>query len=50
MTDPHSRAVVQTILRTAALQVEAMDPDLAADLSDLANDYAGPYTEQETTK
>lgn len=45
MTDPHSRAVVQTILRTAAEQVGGIDPDLAADLSDMANDYAGPYTE-----
>lgn len=48
MNDPHSHAVVQVILQTAAQQVSAIDPDLAATLSDLANDYAGPYTPEET--
>lgn len=46
MTDyPILAAGVQAILRDAAGRVLAFDPDLAADLSDLANDYAGPYTE-----
>jgi hypothetical protein len=39
---------VQAILRDAAGRVLAFDPDLARDLSDLANDYAGPYTPEET--
>lgn len=38
----------QAILRDAAGRVLAFDPDLAADLSDLANDYAGLYTPEET--
>ena len=42
---PIFRPTVQAILRDAAGRVLAFDPDLAADLSDLANDYAGPYTE-----
>ena len=37
--------VVQAILRSAASQVLAFDPDLARDLADLAADYAGPYAE-----
>lgn len=43
MTDNPS--TVQAILRDAAGRVLAFDPELAATLSDLANDYAGPYTE-----
>lgn len=39
---------VQAILRDAAGRVLAFDPDLAADLSDMANDYAGPYAPEET--
>jgi hypothetical protein len=37
---------VRAILRSAASQVLAFDPDLARDLADLAADYAGPYTEE----
>jgi hypothetical protein len=36
----------QAILRGAAGQVLAFDPELAAHLNDLAADYAGPYTEE----
>lgn len=36
---------VQAILRDAAGKVLAFDAELAATLSDLAADYAGPYIE-----
>lgn len=42
---PIYQPAVQAILRDAAGRVLAFDPDLARDLSDLANDYAGPYME-----
>jgi hypothetical protein len=45
---PIYQPAVQVILRDAAGRLLAFDPDLARDLSDLANDYAGPYTPEET--
>jgi len=41
--------VARAILRDAACRLLAFDPELAAHLNELAADYAGPYTEQETT-
>jgi hypothetical protein len=41
--------IAKAILRDAARRVIAFDPELAAHLNELAADYAGPYTEQETT-
>jgi hypothetical protein len=38
---------VRAILRDAAGKVLAFDPDLAADLSDMAADYAGPWKENQ---
>jgi hypothetical protein len=49
MTESPYAGFVRAVLRNAATQVLALDPDLARDLADLAADYAGPYTEQETT-
>lgn len=46
MTESAYAPFVQAVLRNAAGQVLAFDPDLARDLADLAADYAGPYTEE----
>lgn len=45
MTNPTE---VQAILRDAACRVLAFDAELAATLSDLAADYAGPYIEPDS--
>lgn len=41
----NAQAVGETILLDAADQADLFDPELAVTLRDLANDYAGPYTE-----
>lgn len=43
MTDHALAPVVRGILRSAAAQVMGFDAELATDLVDLADDYAGPY-------
>lgn len=47
MTDHTLAPVVRAILNSAAAQVIGFDPELAADLADMAAEYAGPYIEKD---
>lgn len=42
----NAQTIGEDILRDAAEQAAAFDPELAAHLNELAADYAGPYTEE----
>lgn len=42
----NSKTIGEDILRDAADQASNFDPELAATLTDMADDYVGPYVEE----